>query len=461
MWACYELVHNFGWAIIIFTVIVKAAMLPLNIKQQKNTAISQLYAPRVREIQTKYKNNQQKQQEELAKLQKEGYNPTGGCGTMIITFLILFGVIDVVYKPMTHMIHFDSASINSVVSTAKSIDIAEAIIASPEDHKLILEFLKDESVIAIVENETTDENGKTVKTNNKIVLPTDFNYDEAKAGVTVTAEDLESLKELTDEKINILIGNTRISDKVRNTLNSLVNSYYLDASLYKELRALNCYSRMDADGNFKYKDLFVSKLTTLSSDGLKKFDDLSENMFFFGINLGEQPSLAFNTLLIIPILSFIFSAIQIVITQYYSKKQNPELASQQQQGCMNAMFVVMPLFSLYISFTVPAGAGFYWGISYLIGIAQSVLTNKFWPADKIRAEAKAKMEAQAAAKEQKVVTVQVDENGNKTEKVDRISQLTQKEIRELNKKKLEAARRADAEKYGEVYVESDDDDDDY
>ncbi|MGN0588310.1 MAG: YidC/Oxa1 family membrane protein insertase, partial [Ruminiclostridium sp.] len=116
MWACYELVHNFGWAIIIFTVIVKAAMLPLNIKQQKNTAISQLYAPRVREIQQKYKNNQQKQQEELTKLQKEGYNPTGGCGTVIITFLILFGVIDVVYKPMTHMIHFDSASISSVVS---------------------------------------------------------------------------------------------------------------------------------------------------------------------------------------------------------------------------------------------------------------------------------------------------------------------------------------------------------
>ena len=69
------------------------------------------------------------------------------------------------------------------------------------------------------------------------------------------------------------------------------------------------------------------------------------------------------------------------------------------------------------------------------------------------------MEAQAAAKEQRVVTVEVDEDGNKTEKIDRISQLTQKEIRELNNKKLEAARRADAEKYGEVYVESDDDED--
>ena len=90
MWACYALVQNFGWAIIIFTLIVKAAMFPLNLKQQKNMAISALFTPKVREIQTKYRNNQEKMQEELTKLQKEGYNPTGGCGTMLITFLILF-----------------------------------------------------------------------------------------------------------------------------------------------------------------------------------------------------------------------------------------------------------------------------------------------------------------------------------------------------------------------------------
>lgn len=458
MWACYGLVQNFGWAIIIFSIIVKAAMLPLNIKQQKNTAISQLYAPRVREIQQKYKNNQEKQQEELTKLQKEGYNPAGGCGTMLITFLLLFGVIDVVYKPMTHMEHFDGTTINSIVSTAKSIDVAEAIKASPEDYNLVIEFLKDETVVSIVESETTDENGKVIKTNNKIVPASDFNYEQAKAGVTVTAEDLKALSELTDEKIKVLIGNTRISDNVRNNLNTLINNNYLDASIYRELRALNCYSRTDAEGNYKYQDLFRTQ-TGLSDDILVRLDSLSDNMFFFGINLGEQPTWEFNSLLIIPILSFVFSMLQMFVTQHYTNKQNPELAAQQQQGCMKGMLFTMPLISLWIAFTVPAGAGFYWGISYLIGIGQVVLTNKFWPAEKIRAEAKAKMEAKAAEKEQKVVTVHIDEDGNKTEKVDRISQLTQKELKELNKKKLEAARRADAEKYGEEYVESDDEDD--
>ena len=72
MWACYALVQNFGWAIILFTVIIKAAMFPLNLKQQKSMAISQLFTPKVQEIQRKYKNNPEKQQEELTKLQKEG-----------------------------------------------------------------------------------------------------------------------------------------------------------------------------------------------------------------------------------------------------------------------------------------------------------------------------------------------------------------------------------------------------
>lgn len=48
MWPIYLLLQNFGWAILIFTVIVKIAMLPLQIKQQKNMAFSQLFAPKVR-----------------------------------------------------------------------------------------------------------------------------------------------------------------------------------------------------------------------------------------------------------------------------------------------------------------------------------------------------------------------------------------------------------------------------
>ena len=143
------------------------------------------------------------------------------------------------------------------------------------------------------------------------------------------------------------------------------------------------------------------------------------------------------------------------ISQYYMEKQNPEMA--QQQGSMKAMMFTMPFVSLFISFSVPAGAGFYWALGYLFSIVQQVITYKFWPSDKIRAEAQAKMEAAAAKNEQRATVITVDADGNKVEKTERISKLTQKELKELNKRKIEAARKAYAEKYGEEYVESDDD----
>ena len=176
-----------------------------------------------------------------------------------------------------------------------------------------------------------------------------------------------------------------------------------------------------------------------------------------GINLGEQPRWAFDELIIIPIIAFVFSMAQMIIQQYLMNKQNPELA--QQQNSMKFMFLTMPFVSLFIVFSVPAGAGFYWSVSYLFGILQSVIMYKFWPSDKIRAEAQAKMEAQFAEREQRATVVTVDAEGNSVEKTERLSKLTQKEIKELNKKKLEAARRADAEKYGEEYKELPDDDD--
>ncbi|HBI52710.1 MAG TPA: hypothetical protein DDX72_08020 [Ruminococcaceae bacterium] len=456
MWVCYALVQNVGWAIIIFTLIMRAAMFPINLKQQKNTAISQLYMPKVREIQTKYKNNQQKQQEELMKLQKEGYNPTGGCLPMVLTFVILFGVIDVVYKPMTHMEHFKAEDINAIVSTAENVDIVQTLMTNPDDYAAVLEYLKDPASVTYTESEVTDDAGKKSKVNNRIAAPEGFVLDKAKKDIKVTAADMEALSGLIDaanktDMLNALFANTsRLSDPMRTGLQQIVVNYG-DNTLYRELRALNCYDRSEEN-----KRLILSR-SAISSDVAERLDKLSGNIYFFGINLGEQPRWEFNELIIIPIIAFVFSFAQMAIQQRLMEKQNPELA--QQQGSMKIMLLMMPFVSLFIVFSVPAGAGFYWSVSYLFGILQSLIMYKFWPSEKIRAEAQAKMEARAAEREQRTTVVTVDADGNTTEKTERISKLTQKEIKELNKKKLEAARRADAEKYGEEYIESPDDDD--
>ncbi len=72
------------------------------------------FQPMIAEIQTKYKDKPEKQQEELIKLQQDyGYNPTAGCVPMLLNFLVMFGVIGVVYNPLERIFHISAAALAS------------------------------------------------------------------------------------------------------------------------------------------------------------------------------------------------------------------------------------------------------------------------------------------------------------------------------------------------------------
>ena len=61
----YDVVQNYGWSIIVFTILVKVLLLPLTIKQTKSTKAMQDIQPKLQEIQEKYKNKPEKQQQEI------------------------------------------------------------------------------------------------------------------------------------------------------------------------------------------------------------------------------------------------------------------------------------------------------------------------------------------------------------------------------------------------------------
>ncbi|MBQ9495419.1 MAG: membrane protein insertase YidC [Treponema sp.] len=91
----YSVVHNWGVAIILMTILLKLAMFPLTRKQSMGTQKMQALQPKMTEIQTKYKDNPQKMQMEMQKLYKENnYNPMSGCLPMIFQFLIIFAMFD-------------------------------------------------------------------------------------------------------------------------------------------------------------------------------------------------------------------------------------------------------------------------------------------------------------------------------------------------------------------------------
>ena len=113
----YQFVGNYGWSIILFTVIVRLLSFPLQIKQQKSTARMAAYQPMIQEIQKKYAKDKEKQNEELMRMQQEyGYNPAAGCAPMLINFLVIFGIIEVVYRPLKYIMHLSAEALNAAAS---------------------------------------------------------------------------------------------------------------------------------------------------------------------------------------------------------------------------------------------------------------------------------------------------------------------------------------------------------
>ena len=90
--------HNYGWAIVLLTLIITTAMFPLKLKSLRSAQEMQKVAPIIKGIQDKYKNykfndpRKQKMNEEVMKIYKEhGINPLGGCLPMLLQMPVLYG----------------------------------------------------------------------------------------------------------------------------------------------------------------------------------------------------------------------------------------------------------------------------------------------------------------------------------------------------------------------------------
>lgn len=101
----YQLTHNYGWALIIFAVVVKLIMTPITAKGKKSSMKMSRLSPKLKEIQQKYANDQQKQNEAIQALYKqEGVSLGGGCLWSLVPLLILIPLYTVVREPITYML---------------------------------------------------------------------------------------------------------------------------------------------------------------------------------------------------------------------------------------------------------------------------------------------------------------------------------------------------------------------
>jgi len=122
----YNFTNNFGWAIVVFTILVRLCMLPLTIKQQKSMDNMNKVQPELAKLQKKYANDKDKLNEETMKLyQKYNVNPMGGCLPLLIQMPILFAIYGVIQNPITY-----------VLKLKPSVEVLTALCQKPTDTQL-------------------------------------------------------------------------------------------------------------------------------------------------------------------------------------------------------------------------------------------------------------------------------------------------------------------------------------
>lgn len=389
----YHLVSNYGIAIILFTFVTRMILFPVSYKQQKSSARMQLLNPKLKKLQERYKDKPEKlQMEQMQLYQDENINPYSSCLTAFIPLILLWGVLAVVYKPMTYILNYDK----DVIEEAKSI-----IIAIDENPDSIEEALQKNSMrqeLIIMEK--------------MIQNPDAFLAVIENGEVTFTENDTQKTQTLS----------------------------HIDANFVPEVTEFS--------GTFTLGNVNLSETPSTKP---------SENSNFF--------------LFMIPILSGLMQLVFTIYNQRMQKKRNPDMPSM---GTMNAMLYIMPLFSVWLAFTVPAGVGFYWLCSSAFSFLQSIVLFAWFNEERIEkiGEAerqKAKKSNRRPSMMQKLMQQQEelmrqqqaggsDMPSNRVRYSDSLQEdakLSRSEIKEYNTAVIREARKRMAEKYGETSASPD------
>lgn len=265
-------------AIIIFTVVTRLILLPINVRQQKSVARTARLQPKIQKIQKKYPDpkDRMKLNEEMQELYaREGHNPMQmGCGPMVFQMVFLMGIIGIIYYPLSYIIGMSNFN-----------DYADQI-------KSILEGLGYES-------------------------------------------------------------------------------------RYLQLGVLANWAEV--------KDTLVATLPELFTDAkVTAIENYRSGLYLGGMDMTAIPHWKDGVIVLIPIFALLTSMASTVVSTLIQKKNNP--AQAKQMGSMLMMMLMMPFFSFYIAFQVPAAVGFYWIISNVVAVFQQLFIAKFYPPRKSQAK---------------------------------------------------------------------------
>lgn len=134
----YSLTGSYGVAIILFTLVVKLVILPFQLKSKKSMMRMNRMQGKVKDIQTRYANNKEKQQQEMADLYaREGINPMSGCLWSFIPLPILIALYYIIRSPLRYFMNLSESVIAEIRALADSLGYVAATGSSAEAYEQI------------------------------------------------------------------------------------------------------------------------------------------------------------------------------------------------------------------------------------------------------------------------------------------------------------------------------------
>ncbi len=120
----YNLLGNYGLAITLFAILVQLVLLPITAKSKKSMMKMSRLQPRIQEIQRKYADDKQKQNEAIQKLQQEegASMGCGGCLWSLVPLLILIPLYSVIREPIRYILGESAENAQVIVDTIKNIN---------------------------------------------------------------------------------------------------------------------------------------------------------------------------------------------------------------------------------------------------------------------------------------------------------------------------------------------------
>ena len=144
---CYKFLGDYGFAIILFTLITKFILLPLSIWVQKNSIKMVQMQPAINRAKSKFFGDADAIADEEARLYKEyKYNPLASIIPLAVQIILLMGVVAVIYNPFEYLFNIDSSlinEINKVASELSGISIEDSSI-----QLTAIEYIKNPEYLA-------------------------------------------------------------------------------------------------------------------------------------------------------------------------------------------------------------------------------------------------------------------------------------------------------------------------